>query len=162
MNKLIGIVLLLLSIIPLVGQAQSAKTTDDFVKFVSKEYKLADELKSNCEWMYAIVKVRTDAHNKIIKYEFVNEPAEGVKKGFSFLIGYQFPKAMKINKHPIVFYLSIDNSESCIEKPGDIRFYAPNQVVSTITSYYFKIFREDPNTIIIPDLVMKVYYPIQR
>jgi hypothetical protein len=42
----------------------------DFVKFVSKNYRLPEELKPNCEWMYAIVKVKTDAQNKIIKYEF--------------------------------------------------------------------------------------------
>jgi hypothetical protein len=92
----------------------------------------------------------------------LNEPLDGIKKGFGILIGYQFPKTMKINKHPIVFYFSVENSESCIEKPGDLRFYAPNRVVSTIMPYYLKIFRDDPKTIIIPELIITSFYPTQN
>ncbi|MBB5396351.1 hypothetical protein [Mucilaginibacter sp. AK015] len=154
--------ILLILLLPIISKSQSHPGVQAFTKFVSKNYRLPEELKSNCEWMYAIVKVKTDNHNRIIKYEFVNKPTEGMKKPFDFLIGYQFPKATKINGHPIIFYLGIDNLEICKEKPGDKVFYAPNDVVSTITSYMQKILRDDPKTIFVPNLVFIGYPPSQR
>jgi hypothetical protein len=151
-----------LLLLPLVGKSQSKPNMADFTAYVSKKYIVSNELKANCEWMYAIVRVRTDANNKIINYDFVNEPAECVKKGFNGLIGYQFPKTMKINKHPIVFYFSIDNTETCIPKEGEMRFYAPNHVVNIIITHLQKILKDDPKTIFIPNLIYKVIYATQR
>jgi len=107
--------------------------------------------------MYAIVKVKTDAGNRITGYSFINQPAEGVKQGFKFLTGYQFPKTMPINGRPIVFYLGIDNLNICKEKPGDRVYYAPNRVVEVITGHIQNILKENPRTIIIPNMVMVKY-----
>ena len=112
MLKKISIVILTL-LLPIISKAQSLPAIDAFAKFVTKTYRLPEELKSNCEWMYAIVKVKTDSRNKITRYDFINTPSEAMKKSFSFLKGYQFPKAMRINGHPIVFYMAIDNLEGC-------------------------------------------------
>lgn len=143
------------------SRAQATMELRDFGKFVGKNYAIAPELKTNCEWMYAIVKVKTNTQNKITGYDFVNNPDSLLKNGFKFLLGYQFPKNLKINKRPIVFYFTIENQESCIEKSGDLRFYAPNRVASIITSYYLKIFKENRNSIFIPGLITKFEMPKQ-
>lgn len=135
---------------------------NSFSRFVEMNYKLPDSLKSNCEWMYAIVKVKTNSHNKIIHYDFLNEPSNAMKRSFQYLIGYQFPVAFKINNRPVVFYFSVDNLKICDEKPGDKVYYAPNQVAQIITSYVYKVMKEEPKAIIIPGLIIKEYFPTQR
>ena len=118
---------------------------NDFTKFVGKNYKVPDTLKHNCEWMYAVVRIRTDSHNKIIKIDFINKVSDAMKTGFNFLMGYQFPNTMKINGHPIVFYFSIDNTEICKPKPGDFIYYYPNRVVEIITNTLLQ-----ENTLLVP------------
>lgn len=154
-------IFLLLSI-TFAAKSQSKEALHDFANFVSKKYRLPDELKYNCEWMYAIVKVKTNSVNKVIGYEFVNEPPAAMKNSFDVLLGYRFPKTMKINGHPIVFYLSIDNAETCKPKDGEKRFYAPNDVVSTISGYLTNILQADPRTIIIPELIIQSFPPSQQ
>lgn len=156
------VIILILIILYIPSNAQSTRDINNFSKFVIKNYNLPDTLKNDCEWMYAIVKVKTDIHNKIIKYDFVNEPPLGMGRAFDFLIGYQFSQKMKIKGHPVVFYFSIDNSEICIPKEGEKRFYAPNQAVETIMAFYYKIFKDDPQTVIIPGLIIKAFYPRQQ
>lgn len=148
---------ILLFIAPCVSSAQTSPGIDAFTIFVSKKYRLPDELKSNCEWMYAIVKVKTDNHNKIVKYDMVNTPPEGMKKAFGFLTGYQFPQKMKIKGHPIVFYMAINNIDGCTEKPGDKVFYAPNDAGSQIWLYLAKLIKDDPNTIFLPGPLIYEY-----
>ncbi|MDR6943006.1 hypothetical protein [Mucilaginibacter pocheonensis] len=145
----------------LVGKSQT-KEINDFTKFVGKAYKVPDSLKQNCEWIYAFVKLKTDARNKVVKIGFINKVPQAIKAGFGFLIGYQFSKAMKTNGHPIVFYFSIDNSEICKPKPGDFIYYYPNQVVEIITSTLLQIKKEDPKTIFIPELIVKKFYETQH
>jgi hypothetical protein len=152
-----GYIIILISLLPFISNGQSSPAIAAFTNFVSKNYRLPEELKSNCEWMYAIVKVKTDSHNKVVKYEFVNHPPEGMKKAFDFLLGYQFSKTMKINGHPIVFYMGIDNLEGCTEKPEDKVFYAPNNAASEIWGYVTKVIKEDPKTIFIPNLLLHGY-----
>lgn len=121
-----------------------------------KNYRLPDELKSNCEWMYAIVKVETDNRNKITKYKIVN-PSNRLEGTFDFIIGYRFSKKTRINRHPIVFYIGINNLEGCKEKLGDKVFYAPNEPASTIWSYMNMLFKEDRQTIFLSDVLFYEY-----
>jgi hypothetical protein len=64
---------------------------------------------------------------------------------------------MKINKHPIVFYLGIDNLEGCTEKPGDKIFYAPNDATAKIWAYVSQLIKDDPGTIFMPNLLLYGY-----
>ena len=84
-----------------------------------------------------------------------------MKKGFDILIGYQFSKKMKINGHPIVFYLLIDNSEVCIPKVTDAS-YSSNQIFNFMISNFDKIQKADPKTIVISTPAYKIYYPTQK
>lgn len=143
------------------AHAQSTMEFRVFRKFIGKNYVIAPELKTNCEWMYAIVKVQTNTQNKITGYSFVNNPDSLLKNGFKFLLGYQFPKNLEIKKRPVIFYFTIENQESWIEKDGDLRFYAPNRVASIIASYYLKFFNENRNSIFIPGLITKFEMPKQ-
>ena len=123
-----------LLILSLNTKAQTDPLTD-FTNFVGKNYNLPEELKSNCEWMYAIVKVTTNKQNRVVKYVVVNKALEAFKN-FNFLIGYQFPKRMKINQHPIVFIFSVDNTEICKPQPGDFMI-SPYQVADAIAPPYY-------------------------
>ena len=159
-NKLIMIFLLLS--ITLAAKSQSKEALHDFANFVSKRYRLPDELKYNCEWIYAVVKVKTNSGNKIVGYEFANEPPTVMKKSFNLLLGYRFPKTMKINGRTIVFYLSIDNAEACKPKDGEKRFYAPNDVVTALSGYLTNILQADPHAIIVPELIIQSFPPSQQ
>ena len=144
-----------MALFPFVSFSQSKVFNDhDFTKFVGKNYRLPDSLKSNCEWMYAIVKVKTGKANKIVSYDFINRPPGAMQKAFGFLIGYQFPSNAKINKRPVIFYLGIDNLSSCTEKPGDLVYYAPNRVVGIMTTHMFKVWKETPNAIILSNTII--------
>lgn len=148
---------MLFVILPFIGKSQTSSEIKSFTQFVLRNFHLPNELKTNCEWMYAIVKVKTDNKNKIIKIEFVNNPPNEIKTAFDFLIGHQFSKKMKIDKHPIVFYLGIDNLEGCTEKPGDKMFYAPNDAAAKIWGYMSQLIKDDPGTIFMPNLLLYGY-----
>ncbi|MDN5284356.1 MAG: hypothetical protein JWR38_630 [Mucilaginibacter sp.] len=161
MYKIKLYIILTMFISPFIAKSQSNEISD-FTKFVLKTYKVSDSLKYNCEWMFAVVKVKTDARNKIIKYDFVNNASDALKSGFSFLIGYQFPIKMPINDHPVVFYFSIDNLDICKQKPGDFIYYTPNRVVEIISDILLKIEKDDPKTVFIPDMIVKKFYEVQH
>ena len=151
-----------LLILPLLVKSQKLVDAEAFTGYVSKNYIVSDELKTNCEWLYAIVRVKTDINNKIINYTFLNEPGEALKNGFKILQGYRFPKTMKINNRPVIFYFAIYNNETCIPKEGEMRFYAPNDVVNIMFKHMQKIIRDDPKALIIAAPVYKVLYATQR
>lgn len=157
MRKLI---IILICIFPLFVKGQQSDTAM-FIKYISKNFRLPEEMKSNCSWAYAIVSVKTNNNNKVVDYHFINSPPDLMKKSFAMLIGYQFSKKMKINGHPIIFYLLIDNSETCIPKPEDTS-YTPNQIFNFLTTNFERILREDPKSIIFSTPIYSISYPSQK
>jgi hypothetical protein len=85
-----------------------------------------------------------------------------MKKPFNFLLSYQFPKTMRINGHPTVFYTAIDNLEGCTKKPGDKMVYAPNDAGSQIWMYMTQLIEEDPKTIFLLGPLVYGYGKSQR
>jgi len=156
MKKLNIFILTIFLLSPLIGLCQSKGNYEKFVKYVLGSYKLPENLKHNCEWMYAIVKVETDTHNKVVKYKVLN-PSNKLGNTLNFIIGYQFSKRNRINRHPIVFYMGVNNLDGCKEKAGDKVFYAPNEPASVIWSYMNGLIKEDPQTIFIPDILIYSY-----
>ena len=155
MKKIWLSIILLLAFLPNPSFSQSTIFDGhEFTKFVGKNYRLSDSLKSNCEWMYAVVRVKTNSANKIIGYDFINNPPGAMQKAFGFLIGYKFPSKAKINKRPVIFYLGIDNLSSCTEKPGDLVYYAPNRVVGIMATHMFKVWKESPNAIMLSNTII--------
>jgi hypothetical protein len=142
------------------GKSQSAEDKR-FIKFVGKKYRLPEDLRTNCSWMYAIVRVKTNKDNKIISYDFINNLSEEMKASFGILIGYQFSQKMKINGHPIIFYLLVDNSEVCIPKKKDAS-YTPDQVFNFMITNFDKIQKTDPRAIVISTPAYTMYYPTQK
>ena len=158
--KSVILICCLVAISPVVSIAQSHTHADRFRQFVTKNYNLPQELKYNCEWMYAIVRLKGNSSNKVVSYEVLNDALAGMKN-FDFLIGYRFPKSIAINKHPVVFYFSIDNKEICKPKAGDKIYYSPNEVVGITVMYLQRILKDDPKTIIIPGLMLESFYEQQ-
>ncbi|RVU01962.1 hypothetical protein EOD41_08400 [Mucilaginibacter limnophilus] len=143
-------ILVVLMFLPIMASAQSIEI-QNFVKFLNN-YKVPDELKYNCEWLYAVVRVKTDASNKIVKYNFLNSPPEAMKKSFDFLLGYQFPNTMKLKGRSVVFYYYIDNAQICKPKPDDY-LPTPSEVVETLNGIYWQLKNTDPTAILIPNLM---------
>jgi hypothetical protein len=112
------------------GFVKPTITTDDyndFLKYAGKQFNPSDAIKNNCEWQYAVVQVNTNLNNKIVSYTILNNAHEDFKKGFGFLIGYQFPAKLPINKHPIVFCISIENQKlNCMTSRKQ---YSPSEVL---------------------------------
>lgn len=156
MHKPTIIFILLILIVPISAISQTPEIRN-FIHFISKNTRLPDELKSKCDWMYAVVRVKTDRHNKIISYDFVNDPPQGMRN-FQFLIGYKFPEKMKINGHPLVFYYAADNREICKPKQGDL-VYNPNDVIEQFINMINLIKKDDPETIFITSPIFELFYP---
>jgi hypothetical protein len=154
------LIITLICTLPLFVKGQQADTAT-FTRYISKNYRIPEELKRNCSWVYAIVSVKTNNDNKIVGYHFINNSPDIMKKSLDILLGYQFSKKMKINGHPIIFYLLIDNSETCVPKPEDTS-YTPNQIFNFLTANFDKIIREDPKSIIFSTPIYSVSYPIQK
>jgi hypothetical protein len=132
----------------------------NFRQFMQKNFKTSEELRQSCKWMFAIIKVQTDKHNKIIDFSFINDPPNDIRN-LNFMIGYQFPKSIKINKHPIVFYFAMDNTETCTPKPSDLH-YNPNDVINQLLNTIDLIKLKDPKTIFIPSPIYIYLFPTVR
>lgn len=157
MRKLI---ITLICILPFLVKAQTSDTTK-FSNYVGKNYRIPDAIKSNCSWVYAIISLKTNSNNKVVDYHFINYPPDSMKKNLDFLVGYQFSKKMKINGHSIIFYLLIDNSETCNPKPEDTS-YLPDQIFSFLTTNFDRILREDPRPIIFSTPIISKSFPTMR
>ncbi|MDB5157658.1 MAG: hypothetical protein JWR50_2365 [Mucilaginibacter sp.] len=146
LNTIKTVFILALLTFPIATKAQSSKL-DSLTTFVGEKYRFPDDsLKSwDQHWMLAIVRVKTNANNKIISYDIINKTPKGLREAFSFLIGYQFPKTAKIDRRPIVFYYTQANPYV----PADNAFKAPYQLVEMMTTSLKKILKDDPNTLFI-------------
>jgi len=156
MKKLKIFILTTFLFFPLTVLSQPKGNYEKFVKYILRNYKLPENLKYNCDWMYAVVKVETDAHNKVVKYKVLN-PSNNLGDTFDFIIGYQFSKTNGISRHPIVFCMGVNNLDGCTEKTGDKVFYAPNEPASAIWSYMNGLIKSDPRTIFIPEMLIYSY-----
>jgi hypothetical protein len=139
------------------AKAQNKDSTryGDFLTFVRRGFNPSDTVKKNCEWQYALVKVLTNENNRIVSYTLLNRASDDLKKSFSFLIGYQFSNKLLINKHPVVFCISIDSEKSsCILSRKQ---YSATEVLGKFFSDLEPIFESDPKTIFIPRITMISY-----
>jgi hypothetical protein len=153
---------LVVSLCSLTVKAQSTPDYSEFSNLVGRGFKLPENLKFNCEWMYAVVKVDINSQNKITKYKVISRLPDTMKYNFDFLIGYKFRKKNAVNAHSLVFYFSIDNSEICKPIPGQKIFYGPNQVVGIIYDILERVRLEDPKAIIEPYPILKMYMADQN
>jgi hypothetical protein len=157
MRKLI---ITLICILPFFANAQPSDTTK-FYNYVGKNYRVPDSIKGNCSWVYAIISLKTNNNNKVVAYHFISYPSEVMKKNLDFLVGYQFSKKMRINGHSIIFYLLIDNSETCMPKPEDTS-YLPDQIFSFLITNFDRILREDPRPILFSTPIISKSFPTMR
>lgn len=127
--------------------SQQLMDVPDFYKFAGKNYIVTPELETNCELMYAIVKINTDSSDKIIGYDFVNTPSQAVKDGFKNISGYKFSEDFNIRQRPVIFFFLVDNYQICIEK-NDLNFCSVDSVSSILINNMVKMLKENPNCII--------------
>jgi hypothetical protein len=146
----------------LVTKAQTTPNYRDFSNFVGRGFKLPENLKLNCEWMYAVVKVDINTEHTITKYKVISQLPDTMKCNFDFLVGYKFQEKMKPGSSSLAFYFSIDNSEICKPIEGQKIFYSPNQVVGIIYGIFQRLRSDDPKTIIEPYPIIKKFYAPQQ
>lgn len=143
-------IMILLLLLPFLAKAQLSEFSDfeALSQCVQKNFKIADTLRHGCEWNYAVVKLKTDKDGMITGYSFANEPRKGLSD-LGFLIGHRFSKKLKIGRHPVVFYLATDNTETCVPKPTDLH-YNPNDVIDQLLNMMDALKAKDPETIFVP------------
>jgi hypothetical protein len=94
-------------------------------------------------------------NNQVVSYALLNKAPETLKDSFHFLIGYQFSKKLDINKHPVVFGISMDSDKSnCILSRKQ---YSATEVLGRFFSDLGPVFESDPKTIFIPSIIMITY-----
>lgn len=126
----------------------SAQSTNDFTSFMFRNFKAPEELRDQCDWIYAIVKVNLDKQNKITSYECIHDynnsyvPGFTFNKSLKFLVGYRIPGLAK-NYKTLLFYFSIAHSETCTVKPSD-GTPSPDDVVSTLSTYIVAAKQKNP------------------
>ncbi len=130
----------------LAGSAQPHRLAG-FTGFVGSKLNIPKSMLYDCSWNYAIVKATTDKNGQITSWKCLNEVPDSLNSAFKFLIGYQFDPKLNINKHPVVFYVSVANIAVC-NKPAQ-RPYTPNEVVELIFDRFLRQVGEEPNTIFI-------------
>src|SRR4051812_38020030 len=92
----------------LTAKAQSTSNYSDFSNLVGRGFKLPENLKYNCEWMYAVVKVDINKEHKITKYKVISSLPDTMKYNFDFIIGYKFREKINVKVRSLAFYFSID------------------------------------------------------
>jgi hypothetical protein len=78
----------------------------DLVNFISKQPIPSEQVRRNCAWQYAIVKVQIK-DNRIVSYNIENRVSVILKEDFKFLKGYKFPRPVKARE--LVFFVSFES-----------------------------------------------------
>jgi hypothetical protein len=155
------ITLITLAIISALFSKQEPISYSSFSKYVASHYDFPESAKKTCEWNCIIIKVSVNSANRIIKYECLNKIAETENKKLSILLNYTFPKSDHLNHHPLIYCLSLDNSQVCdIDLPH--RVYSPAAAINVYSRYISEELKKDPKANIIWGMGEKVYYPSQR
>lgn len=159
MRRSIVIIAAMSLMLPFIATAQLSEFSDfdALSRFVQKNFKIADTLKHGCEWNYAIVSLKTNRDGMITSYSFVNEPRKELSY-FGFLIGHRFSKKLKIDQHPVVFYLATDNTETCVPQPTDLH-YNPNEVINQLLNTMDNLKAKDPETVFVPHPIYILLMP---
>ncbi|QKJ31384.1 hypothetical protein HQ865_16975 [Mucilaginibacter mali] len=125
-----------------------------FIHYVSRSLNPPQSVKENCEWQYAIVKVKPDRQGRIINCSILNKVSDDLKNSFGFLKGYQFPASMHINGRPVVFCVSIMNEKSACATQ---RLYTPSQSLGIVFADLRVQQMHQPQTLFLFDMVDVVY-----
>lgn len=153
---LVGIILF----ISAEGNAQELKY-NSFFYMISKNFRVSDSIKNNCNWQYAIVLLKTNLNGKITSAKVVNENApDEMKRAFSFLNGYTFPANYKFKNKYVAFYYSISNYQVCVPKDTDIRTL-PDEAISKVLAIYLEIKQRNPQVFIIPEIYSRAFVPAE-
>jgi hypothetical protein len=152
---------LLFILLPFFSIAQSSIASyDNFIRFVGKNYRANAEIRRNCDWQYAVVKVNVDGNNRIVDYTILNEVTGALKNSFKYLQGYQFDKTIPIKKQPVVFYFTIQNdNDDCDVKPQN---HLPSEATIAVFSVFNEQFLKEPQTIFIYEPVLCRIYATVR
>lgn len=129
-----------------------------FLDFVRFKFYPPESVKRVCTWQYAIIKVKTDRNNVITSYHVENKVSSDLINSFSFLKGYAFDKNIPINKHPIVFCVSIENrrTDSCdIPKPLNYKHEEP---ASKLKLYKLQHANKKMDLIYIKTIITEIVY----
>ena len=153
--------LILFFLFPGIFATKQTTNYDSFEHYVLKNYDFPESVKKSCDWNFMIVKVFTNSNNKIVKFECLNPVDQEEKKRLDILLKYTFPKNVHLNNHPLIFFLSLDNSEVC-DTTLPHRFQSPNEGIRTFSDYIGGELKKDPKVNIIWDTLLKIYYAPQR
>lgn len=138
------------------GTGHEEPDLSDFVRFVTKSYRLPKTVLRDCKWNYAMVVVHTNRSNEVIKIDFVNtEVSDDLKRSFDFLIGYQFSKNIRLDRRPIMFMLTVEQlgGMGC-DSPE--RSQSPPSILQRVLINMKEQLKREPNTIIIYEPIVAV------
>lgn len=137
------------------GQDANSSKYEEFYSFASKGFNPPDSVKKSCDWHYALVEIKTDQTNRIISYKLLNRTGVGLKNYFYYLIGYRFSPKITINKHPVVFCISIDNDKTSCSLTR--RQFSPSEVLGGFFANLEPLLESDPKAIILPRILIVQY-----
>ena len=85
----------------------------EFERNFYKNFKVPGYFRTNCENYFACVIAFTDSDQKIVNVEIKNKFPKEMSSQFDFLKGYQFPAKYSLKNRPVMFFLTIDNTNYC-------------------------------------------------
>jgi hypothetical protein len=139
-----------------------AQDYNGFLKFVYKNFKVTPEMRRNCDWQYAIVKLKTDLTKKITSVEILNNDANKIKGDFNFLIGYKFENDLPVKKRSVIFCYTLENQNlgrDCAISP---EFHQPSDVMMKILNCFNVEQKKEPSTIFIYQPVFCILYATEK
>ena len=147
---------LLLSVCLVTPNYQNNKF-QNLITFVSKNYRLPDKFRDDCNWYYAIVNCELDQNNKIINYKLLNEAPKELYKSFSFLKSYTFPKIDNVKNHSVVFCLTIENKKENCKIERNV-FYTPSEITAQIYYQISQQISKRPKTFLLDQVIVIPVY----
>lgn len=117
--------------------------------FVAKNFKIPESVKTDCNWNFAIVQLDVDKDNQVTAARVVNDfySTDSLRKSFSFLKGYTFPKEAKIDGRAVIFPVIIDQGNYKLCK--DHTPYRPAEIAMSVLYALEKAQKEHPGAIMI-------------
>ena len=148
-------ILILFSLFTLIHVNQQSNCLDDFKKYVTRNLSPPESVKSNCEWQYAIIKLKIDKNNRIGSYKFLNAASLDLKDSFKFLKNYKVSKYEDFRNRDIVFCLSIENyKNACMLSKNN---FSPGEILGRVLSKYSAQQKANPNTVFLFDILEVSY-----
>ena len=131
------------------GWCQKNNGLSQLDSFLLKNYSLPETLKTDCNFNYVAMVLKSDSKGVITEINYLNEAHPDLRESFEILKKFKFGTSMKGNRRPILVIGTVDqrNNKLCpVLYPSEA---SPSKVMREIVNVVKGQLAKDPQTILL-------------